>query len=98
MFLLVPGEISVSMRKMSRALGVKSVEMASERDAERLTGYRVGGIGPFGSRTRLPVFLELQAVEQDRVFFNGGRRGLLLGLEVETLMNALAAELVDVAT
>ena len=65
LFLLVPGGVSVSMRKMSRALGVKGIEMASERDAERLTAYRVGGIGPFGSRTPLPVFMELQALEHE---------------------------------
>ena len=96
-FLLVPGDKDVSMRSVARALGVKSAQLAAERDAQRLTGYRVGGIGPFGSRTPLPVLVELSAVEHERVFVNGGRRGLVLGLEVDDLISAATAELVDAA-
>jgi Cys-tRNA(Pro)/Cys-tRNA(Cys) deacylase len=95
-FLLVPGHLSVSLRTLARTLGVKTAEMASERDAERLTGYRVGGISPFGSRTRLPVYVDLSALDHERVFINGGRRGLLLGLEPERLIEAAGGELIDV--
>lgn len=96
-FLLIPGDRSVSMRTVARALQVKSAELASERDTERLTGYRVGGIGPFGSRTPLPVYVDLSAIEHSRVYFNGGRRGLLIGMEPEELLTAAQAELIDVA-
>jgi Cys-tRNA(Pro)/Cys-tRNA(Cys) deacylase len=95
-FVLVPGDRSVSMRNLARALCVKSAELASERDTERLTGYRVGGIGPFGSRTPLQIFVDASALDQDRVFVNGGRRGLLLGMDPEELVETAGAELIDV--
>ena len=94
-FVLVAGDRSVSMRNLARALGVKSAALASERDTERLTGYRVGGIGPFGSRTKLPIFVDLAALDHDRVYVNGGRRGLLLSMEPEALIEVCGAELID---
>lgn len=60
--------------------------------------YRVGGIGPFGSRTPLPVHADLSLLDQDAVYINGGRRGLLLVMQAETLSETAAAELVDVAS
>jgi Cys-tRNA(Pro) deacylase len=95
-FLLLPADADVSMRSVARTLKVKSAEMATERDAERLTNYKVGGMSPFGSRTRLPVYVDLSVLDHDRVFVNGGRRGLLLGLDPEDLISAAEAEIVDV--
>lgn len=96
-FVLIGGDLSVSMRSLARTLGVKTAELASERDTERLTGYRVGGIGPFGSRTPLDLFVDLRALDHERVYVNGGRRGLLLGLSPEDLIAAAGAELIDVS-
>ena len=96
-FILAPGHVSVSMRSLARCLGAKTAEMASERNAERLTGYRVGGIGPFGSRTKMAVYADLGILDHDVVYINGGRRGLLLGLEPEKLLEAAEAELIDVS-
>lgn len=96
-FLLVPGDRSVSMKRFARHLGVKAADLASEKEAERVTGYKVGGIGPFGSKRALPVYLDLAALDHDRIFFNGGRRGLLLGMDPEDLLAAAEAEPVDVA-
>lgn len=93
--LLEPGDKEVSMRNLARALGVKTAELATEREAERLTGYRVGGIGPFGTRTELPVFVELSSAEHEDVYVNGGRRGLILGLSLDVLIQSAQAELVD---
>ena len=83
-------------RGRQRALGAKQAQLANERDAERLTGYRVGGIGPFGSRTALPVYVDISILDHERIFINGGRRGLLLGLDPEHLIEAAHAEIVDV--
>jgi Cys-tRNA(Pro)/Cys-tRNA(Cys) deacylase len=95
-FLLVPGDCEVSMRNLARTLHAKTAELAAERDAERLTGYQVGGIGPFGARTALPVFLERRALSPEKVYVNGGRRGLLVGLAPQALVDAASAEVVDV--
>jgi Cys-tRNA(Pro) deacylase len=96
-FLCVCGDTKVSMRNFARAVSAKSADLASERDTERLTGYSLGGIGPFGSRTPLDVFIDLSVLDHDRVYINGGRRGLLLGFDPETLIDAANAEVIDVA-
>lgn len=95
-FLLAPGDRDVSMKTFARILGAKSAELSSEKDAQRLTGYKVGGIGPFGSRTPLPVYIDFTAVEHDIVYFNGGRRGLILGMDPDQLLEAAQAEWVEV--
>ena len=49
-FALVPGDRELSLRSLARAAGSRSAALASERDAQRLTGYQIGGISPFGSQ------------------------------------------------
>ena len=53
-FALVPGDRELSLRALARAAGSRSAALASERDAQRLTGYQIGGISPFGSQSALP--------------------------------------------
>ena len=96
-FLLMPGHGKSSMKTLARTLQVKSAELAKDRDAERLTGYQVGGIGPFGSRTSLPVYMDIKSLDYDKIYINGGRRGLLLGMDPEVLVEVAQAELVDVS-
>lgn len=96
-FLMARGDRAVSLRDFARHLDVKGAEMANERDILRLTGYQPGGIGPFGSRTPLPVYVDISLLDVPNVYFNGGRRGLLLGMEPERLAQAASAEWVDVA-
>jgi Cys-tRNA(Pro)/Cys-tRNA(Cys) deacylase len=65
------------------------------RQAERLTGYRVGGISPFGARRALPVYAERTYLEHDRVALNGGARGLIIELDREDLVRVLAPTVGD---
>src|SRR5436853_4635600 len=71
---VVPSDREVSMKKLAAAFGGKSAEMMKPADAERQTGFKVGGISPFGQKRRVPTALEVLALEQDRVFVNGGQR------------------------
>ena len=80
-----------------RALGTKSVEPVDPTTALRLTGYQVGGISPFGTRRPLPVCMERSIGELPRIYVNGGRRGLLVGIEPAVLMALLGPTPVDVA-
>ena len=84
MFALVPATGELSLKKLAAAAGVKHAEMADPRDAERATGYQVGGMSPLGSRRRLPVYLDASGGEFERICLNaggpradrrGGRRG-----------------------
>jgi Cys-tRNA(Pro)/Cys-tRNA(Cys) deacylase len=86
----------VSMKKLAAALGAKSAEMAPVADAERITGYRVGGVSPFGQKKRLPTVLDAAAADLAAAFVNGGQRGLQVRLAPQDLVRALEAKVAAV--
>jgi uncharacterized protein (TIGR00730 family)/Cys-tRNA(Pro) deacylase len=88
--MLMHGDREVSAKKLARALGVKSVAPCEPAVAERVTGYQVGGISPFGTRQRLPVYVEASVLGLPRLYVNGGRRGLLVSMAPSALAAALA--------
>ena len=59
---VVPSDREVSMKKLAAAFGGKAAKMMRPADAERLTGYHVGGISPFGQKKRVPVAIEAAAL------------------------------------
>lgn len=94
---ILPADRELSMKKLAQALGGRSAEMMSPADAERLTGYKVGGISPFGQMKRVPVALEAAALGAALVYVNGGQRGLQVKLaprDIVAVLDAVAAELV----
>jgi Cys-tRNA(Pro)/Cys-tRNA(Cys) deacylase len=88
-FALVPGDRELSLKALARLAGGRSAALVETRDAERLTGYRVGGISPFGARRALPVYAERSYLEHERVALNGGARGLIVELARDDLVRAL---------
>jgi Cys-tRNA(Pro)/Cys-tRNA(Cys) deacylase len=78
---VVPSDREVSMKKLAAAFGGKAGKMMRPADAERLTGYHVGGISPFGQKKRAPVAIEETALAHPSVFVNGGQRGLQIELD-----------------
>lgn len=88
---IVPSDREVSMKKLSAAFGGKSAQMMKPPEAERLTGYKVGGISPFGQMRRIPTALEEQALAHELVYLNGGQRGLQLRMRPADLVAALNA-------
>ena len=95
--ILMHGDCSVSTRNLARAIGVKSVTPCSPEQAQRATGYRVGGISPFGTRKRLPVYVERTIMSLPALLINGGQRGYLLEIEPSALTRLLAATEVECA-
>jgi Cys-tRNA(Pro)/Cys-tRNA(Cys) deacylase len=96
LFVLLSGDANVSTRKVGRLTGHKHVEAASPRDAERVTGYRVGGISPLGSRQRLSVILDETSASHPSLVINAGARGTLVRLATEDLIRLTAATVADV--
>lgn len=96
-FVLMPGSKDVSLKELARATGVKEAQIASERDAQRLTGYLVGGVSPFGARTQLPVYLDEGILEHGEIYINGGRRGLILKLKTSDLVRTLNPTVINLA-
>jgi Cys-tRNA(Pro)/Cys-tRNA(Cys) deacylase len=94
---IVPSDREVSMKKLAAAFGGKSAQMMKPAEAERLSGYKVGGISPFGQMRRIPTAIEAQSLAHEYVFMNGGQRGLQVRLsprDAVTVLDAIAAPVV----
>ena len=81
----------VSMKALAAALKGKAAEMAKPADAERMSGYRIGGVSPFGQKKPLPTVLDQPALDWPKVFVNGGQRGLQIELEPGEIVRVLGA-------
>lgn len=94
---VVPSDREVSMKKLAAAFGGKSANMMKPADAERATGYHVGGISPFGQKKQVPTAIEADSMVHDYVYMNGGQRGLQVRLsprDAQKVLNAIVAPLV----
>jgi Cys-tRNA(Pro)/Cys-tRNA(Cys) deacylase len=94
---IVPSDREVSMKKLAAAFGGKSAQMMKPTEAERLSGYKVGGISPFGQMRPPRVAIEEVAMANDLVFINGGQRGLQVRLDpcdAAKVLNAAVAAIV----
>jgi len=89
LIVLMHGDRKVSTRQLARQAGHKSIEPHS--------GFLVGGTSPFGTRKALPVFVERSVLELPLIYINGGRRGLLVSLAPQVLVELLGARAVDCA-
>jgi Cys-tRNA(Pro)/Cys-tRNA(Cys) deacylase len=88
---VVPSDREVSMKKLAAAFGGKVANMMRPADAERMTGYHVGGISPFAQKKRVPVAIDAAALEETSVYLNGGQRGLQVELDPKDAVRALDA-------
>lgn len=90
---IVPVDGQLSLKKLAGAVGGKRGELADPGDAQRLTGYVVGGISPFGQKRRLPMVLDEGAMHHATILVSGGRRGLQLELTPSDLVAVTGARL-----
>jgi len=93
---LAPSDREVNLKKLAQAAGAKSAAMLGAAEAERITGYHVGGISAFGQKKRARVFIEQSTLRFEHIVVNGGRRGLQIELapaDLVRLLDAKAAEL-----
>jgi Cys-tRNA(Pro)/Cys-tRNA(Cys) deacylase len=88
---IVPSDREVSMKKLAAVFGGKSAQMMKPSDAERLSGYKVGGISPFGQMRAPRAAIEEEAMTNDLVFINGGQRGLQVRLDPRDAVKVLGA-------
>jgi Cys-tRNA(Pro) deacylase len=97
LIVLMHGDRKVSTKVLARIAGVKRIFAARPENAERHSGYLVGGTSPFGTRRSMPVYLERSVLDLPRIYINGGRRGYLLEMDSAELQRVLSPVLVDVA-
>jgi Cys-tRNA(Pro)/Cys-tRNA(Cys) deacylase len=88
---VIASDREVSMKKLAAAFDGKAAKMMRPADAERLTGYHVGGISPFGQKKRVPVAIDEAALAETTVYLNGGQRGLQIEVDPSAARNALDA-------
>lgn len=93
---ILPVQNTLNLKKMASAVGVKKLSMVNPNDAERITGYIVGGISPIAQKRRLKTAIHTNAEQLDKMYVSGGRRGLDVGLAPDDLAQLLSAGFVDI--
>ncbi len=88
---VIPVSCMLSLKEVAKAAKLKKVEMMKPQDAERLTGYKVGGISPFAQKKQLPTLLDSRAMQQETILVSGGRRGLSVGIKPQDFIQLLGA-------
>lgn len=94
---LMPGNLELSLKNLARLAGVKTARMATREEAEKQTGYFLGGISPFGTRKRMDAWMHESILGFDRIGINGGRRGTMLILSPSDARDSLSAKVADLA-
>ena len=96
LIVLMHGDRKVSTKNLARQAGRKRIEPCKPEVAQRHSGYQVGGTSPFGTKKKLPIYLERSILDLPKIFINGGRRGFLVGVDPQELKK-LDPLLVDAA-
>ena len=92
---IIPADMEASLKKVAAVFAGKSAQMMKVPDAERLSGYKVGGIGPFGQKRQVPTAFDETLELWDRVYINAGQRGLLLSIAPGDALRAAGGKIAD---
>ena len=93
---LLPGNTQLDLKKLARFFHTKHASMASITIAERLTGYHVGGISPFGLKQPLESVIDSPIMNYSTVVINGGRRGVMLKMAPGDILTALTCPVAEI--
>jgi Cys-tRNA(Pro)/Cys-tRNA(Cys) deacylase len=94
---LLASDRELVMKRVAAAAGGKAAAMMKPADAERLTGYRVGGVSAFGQKRKVRTLVDASALGHESVFVNGGQRGLQAKLSPGDLVSALQATVAEIS-
>ena len=86
---LMPGDKKLDLKHFAKTAGVKRAAMADTETAERITGYLVGGISPFGTKRMIPAVMDQSIADFDKVLINAGHRGTMLLISPENILKNL---------
>ncbi len=94
--ILMHGDREVSLKNMARIMNVKKVQPCQVDVANRCSGYLVGGTSPFATRLKMKVYIEKTIIDLDKIYINGGRKGMLVEMNPKSLLEILDCQLVEV--
>ena len=94
---LMNGNHEVSTKQLARLLNVKTIQSCDPAVAQKHSGYLVGGTSPFGTKRKMPVYMEESITALPQIYLNGGKRGFLVALDPAEVVRVLKPELVQVA-
>ena len=93
---LMHGNLKVSTRELARIIGVKTIAPCNPDNANRHSGYMVGGTSPFGTRKKMPVYMEETILGLPKIYINGGKRGYMVGVAPSEVVRVLGPKMVKV--
>jgi Cys-tRNA(Pro) deacylase len=96
LIILMHGDLQVSTKNLARFLNVKSVAPVTPEKANKLSGYMVGGTSPFSVKTKMPVYAEKTIFNLPKIYINGGKRGFLISINPQILLDVLSVEKVEI--
>lgn len=96
LIVLMHGDCEVSTKNLARQIGAKKIAPCSPDIAQKHSGYQVGGTSPFGTRKKMPVWVEASLLDYPVIYLNGGRRGYMISVPSASLVALLAAQPVHV--
>ena len=94
---LLPGDRQLDLKQLAQVFAVKRAAMVATATAERLTGYLVGGISPFGTKQVLPAVMEKRIRKYVEILINAGRRGVMMKIAPEDIVKALGCRVESIA-
>jgi Cys-tRNA(Pro) deacylase len=96
LIVLMHGDQEVSTKELARSIGVKTISPCNPETALKHTGYQVGGTSPFATRKAMPIYIEKTISTLPRIYINGGKRGFLVSLMPQVVMDLLQPTMVEV--
>ncbi len=96
LIVLMHGDLKVSTKELARIIGVKTIAPCNPDAANRHSGYVVGGTSPFGTRKKMPVYMEESILVLPKIYINGGKRGYLVGVSPADVVRMLSPKMVKV--
>ena len=94
---ILASDRELAMKALAATLGAKSAAMMPAADAERLTGYKIGGVSPFGQKRQVPTVIDTAAMDWAEIYLNGGRRGLQVRVRPSEAVACLGATIAEIA-
>ena len=96
LIVLMHGDQEVSTKELARSIGVKTITPCNPETALKQTGYQVGGTSPFATRKAMPIYIEKTITTLPHIYINGGKRGFLVSLTPQSVIDLLQPTMVEV--